>query len=263
MPIALVTRRAAHAPVEEGTVHVEKRLSSRERGEPESIARLRSEATLLSLLSGAGVTPRLLDHGEDAQGPWHRMERVSIPTLAERIHARSAPLDSSWIERAVRVSYEALAAVHEAHDEKGPLLVVHADLSPANIAIDDAPSRAVVLDFDLAWWREGPPRTDGAFRGTIGYVAPEVARGERPTVQSDLFALAAALLHGATGEPPRPSGEASFAAILAMAAETPLLRPEHERLAARGRGHAALLSCLAHETTQRPASARNVLATLR
>jgi eukaryotic-like serine/threonine-protein kinase len=245
-------------PVEHAEGHVEKRLSSREKREPEAVERLRSEARLLARLSGLGITPKLLASGEDARGPWHRIERIGLPTLAERLAAAGGALAPAWIERAVKATFGALAILHEASDAGGPLLVVHADLSPANIAIDDAGSRAVVLDLDLASWREGPARNDGAFRGTLGYVAPEVARGERPTRQSDLFALAAALFHGVTGAPPR-SGP-SFAALLAVAAEAPLLRDEHADLADRGRGHAALLTCLAHDPARRPASARDVVA---
>ena len=250
-------------PVEHAEDHVEKRLSAREKGEPEAIARLRSEAALLARLSGLGVTPRLLESGEDARGPWHRVERVPFPTLAERLARAGGPLDPSWIERAIRAAFGALATLHEAADASGPLLVVHADLSPANIAIDDTGTRAVLLDLDLAWWREGPARLDGTFRGTVAYVAPEVARGERPTPQSDLFALAATFLHAVTGAPPRVGS--TFAALLAMAPEAPQLGHEHEhareRLAARGPGHAAVIACLAQAPADRPASARAVLAT--
>ncbi|HVH47285.1 MAG TPA: hypothetical protein VM925_33340 [Labilithrix sp.] len=244
-------------PIEYSEEHVEKRLSPRERSEPEAIARLRSEAMLLSRLSTLRVTPRLLASGEDAAGPWHRIERVHVPTLAARLG--HAPLDRSWIEHAVRATFAALSLLHEAVDASGPLSVVHADLTPANIAIDDQAARAIVLDFDLAWWRDGPTR-DGAFRGTIGYAAPEIARGERPTTRSDLFSLAATLLHAATGVPPR-SGT-SFAALLAEAGEAPLLSTVHAALAERGPGHAALLACLAHDPAERPASARSVLAML-
>ena len=248
-------------PVRVTEDHVEKRLSSRERGEPEAVARLRSEAALLARLSGLGVTPRLLESGEDGYGPWHRIERVRLPTLAELLARANGPLETAWIERAVEVTFDALARLHEAVDTSGPLDVVHGDLSPANVAIDEGASHAMLLDLDLACWREGPAR-DGAFRGTVAYVAPELARGERPSPRSDLFALAAALLHAVTGAPPRAGS--SFAALLALAAEAPLLRDDRTRdLAARGPGHAALIACLAHDPAHRPPSARAVLAMLR
>lgn len=248
-------------PIEYRADSVEKRLSSRDRNEPQAIADLRSEAQLLTRLTHAStlrVTPRLLASGEDAGGPWHRIERIALSTLAQ--HLTHAPLPTPWIERAVVSAFVALAALHGAADEHGPLDIVHADLSPANIAISDDASRTVLLDLNLAWWREGPHR-DGAFRGTLAYVSPEVARGERPTVQSDLFSLAASLLHAVTGEPPRSSS--SFAALVVMAGETPLLTSEHETLSSRGKGHAAILASLAHAPEDRPHSARSILERLR
>lgn len=225
---------------------VEKRLTTRLREDAEAIARFRAEADLLRRLGGR-VTPALLDHGEDERGPFLRMARVALPTLAERLEAAGGPLDAAWIERAFAAALAALAELHE-----GEPAVVHADLSPANLAVADDGSRVVLLDLGLACWAEAPPR-DGAFRGTVAYAAPEVARGEMPTARSDLFSLAAVFLHAAMGAPPR--GEATFAAAIAAAAERPILDARHHALASRGRAHAFMLACLAHEPDARPASA--------
>ncbi len=242
----------------------EKRLSTRERAEPEATARLRDEAALLAALGGR-VTPALVGHGEDERGPWLRTAKVPFPTLAQRLD--EGPLDVAWIERAVRAAYTALAELHEAADESGALHIVHADLSPANVAVDDTAERVVILDLDLATWR-GAATRDGAFRGTVAYAAPEIARGEAPSPASDLFAMAATLLHAITGAPPR-SGP-SLAALLAVAAEEPLVDalgrsgdgPTAAELAARGPAHAALVRCIAHLPHERPASARDVLVLL-
>lgn len=236
--------------IEESDDWLEKRLSPRERTEPEAERRLISEALLLEKLAPLGVSPRLLAHGRDARGPWHRVERVRMPTLAARIER--GPSDAAWVERAAVAVLGALAALHEATDELGPLGVVHADPSPANIAVDESGERAVLLDFDLAWWRESAPPADGAFRGTIGYVAPEVARGERPTVRSDLFSVGASLLHALTRERPRPGD--SFPALLAMAAESPIAVPAQTPEVVR--------RCLAFDPFLRPASAKEAACPL-
>jgi serine/threonine protein kinase len=230
--------------IEQSADWLEKRLSPRERTEPEAEKRLISEALLLEKLGPFGVTPRLLAHGRDARGPWHRVERIRMPTLAERIER--GPIDPAWVARAADAVLRALAALHEATDDLGPLAIVHADPSPSNLAIDDAGDRAVLLDLDLAWWRESSPPADGAFRGTIAYVAPEVARGERPTVKSDLFSVGASLLHALTGVRPRPGD--SFPALLALAAEEPISVPVHAPPAVR--------RCLAFDPALRPASAK-------
>ena len=250
------------------TTLFEKRLSPRERSEPEAVTRLRSEAELLALLGGH-VTPRLVDAGDDERGPWLRTEKVPFPTLAHRLDAAT----TTGIVRARLGVGRARAAGGARRARRaprgvrrhGPLSIVHADLSPANLALDDAGARAVLLDLELASWRGAPHRATARFAGRSRTARPKTARGEAPTVASDLFALAATFLHAITGAAPR-SGP-SFAALLATAAERPLL-DDHPHLAsgelaARSPAHAVLVRCLAHAPSDRPASARDALALFR
>lgn len=228
--------------------YVEKRLSTRERESREAIEALSREALLLEALAGAGA-PRLLDRGEDGAGPFLRMERIAAPTLHEVI-ARAEPAFA--IASRVALAFDALAAVHAAADARGPLEIVHADLSPANVCVDEA--RVVLLDFGLARFRESPPH-DGTFRGTVGYVAPEVARGEVPAPPADVFALACSLAHALLAEPPRTP--TALAVALVVAAEEPVAPALTARLAeiVPGPIAEALLSALAHEPGARPSAA--------
>jgi serine/threonine protein kinase len=255
MPIVEIRH---HAPDARGaSVVLEKRLSARESGEPEAIARLVGEASLLAALNetlGGRVLPRFVAAGEDARGPWLRVERLALPTLAAHLELAGGPLPAAFVERAVPSVLAALAELHEAADARGHLAVVHGDPSPANLAFDATGERAALLDLDLALWRDAPVR-DGAFRGTLAYAAPEVARGALPDVRADLFGVAAALLHAITGAAPRRAG--SFAALLARAAEEPLLDAARAaELSARGAGHAVLVACLAFAPEDRPVTAR-------
>lgn len=240
---------------------LEKRLSSRERGEPEAVARLRQEAALLAAVRerlGGRVVPRLVDAGEDARGPWLRLERLTSPTLAAHVTRRGGPHDAAWVERAFPAVLSALAELHEAEDAAGPLAIVHGDPSPANVVVAEDGAAAALLDLDLAIWRGSAPR-DGAFRGTIAYAAPEVARGALPDTRADLFGVAASVLHAVTGDVPRRA--ASYAALLALAAESEVLDAASARaLAARGPAHAALVACLAFDPAARPRSAREAFA---
>src|SRR5688500_17897095 len=104
-------------PVRFTETYVEKRLSARERTEPEAIFRLRNEADLLEALATTPLSvPRLVARGDDEAGPWHRVERVSLPLLSERA------ADPRWVERAARAALEELALLHES-----PLAIVHCD----------------------------------------------------------------------------------------------------------------------------------------
>jgi serine/threonine protein kinase len=257
----MLMRGVVHLEGARSVAALEKRLSSRERGVEEAALRLRSEARLLELLAGR-VTPRLLAAGEDEAGPFFRVEHVPFPSLADRLERRPDPaFDEAWIGRVVEASFAALAALHEADDELGPLAIIHADLSPANVLVDDAGQRVVLVDLELAEWRERPALRDGAFRGTVTYCAPEIARGEPARPASDLFAMAATLLHVTTNTAPRAAP--SLGAMLALAGESPVLDATRRALASRGPAYAAIVACLAHDAEERPKSARHVLELLR
>jgi serine/threonine protein kinase len=241
-------------PVSFTESYVEKRLSLRERTEPEAVFRLRNEADLLEAIAHApavdglstvrDVVPRLIARGDDAGGPWHRVERIRAPLLADNAGG------PSWVERAARAALSALAILHES-----PLAILHRDLSPTNIAADE--TRTVFLDFDLASWRGGSLPRDGAFRGTIATASPEAARGEPLDARSDLFALAASFVSVSLG---RALRQGPIAAALLRAAEEPILDDELRiKLIAIGPAHAALVRCLAFVPDDRPPSARDAL----
>jgi tetratricopeptide (TPR) repeat protein len=74
-----------------------------------------------------------------------------------------------------------LTAAHEAG-------VVHRDLKPENIMIEG--DLALIMDFGIARGLSGTDRTvAGAVRGTIGYMAPEQARGEAVDQRVDIYAF--------------------------------------------------------------------------
>ena len=229
----------------------------------EAAAMLEREARILEALAGRG-TPELLERGEGIVV----MRDAGMPTLADAALAtRSTPaagtLDAAKSSRAL---FAALAALHDASDARGPLHVVHGDVTPTNAFLAPDASRALLADLGLASWRDGSPPDDGAFRGSWLHCAPEVARGERVTARADLFALAASILHVATGVAPRgqaSGGYAGAAALLAAAAERPVgaydaLAPA--RRAALGRNvFDALRACLSFDPAARPARAADLL----
>jgi serine/threonine-protein kinase len=84
---------------------------------------------------------------------------------------------------------------------------LHRDIKPSNILLDPERDEAVLGDFGLA---VALGSADGV-AGTRAYMAPEVSRGGRASPRSDVYSLAASLLHLVTGGPPRPlpAGETS------------------------------------------------------
>ncbi len=78
--------------------------------------------------------------------------------------------------------------------------VVHGDIKPGN-AIIDAQGGAHLIDFGLARVL-GRERGETAVGGTLPFMAPELLRGEAPSVQSDVFAVGVTLWLLLTGDYP-------------------------------------------------------------
>jgi hypothetical protein len=78
--------------------------------------------------------------------------------------------------------------------------LLHRDIKPANILLDPDRGEGVLGDFGLAVAFEGP----NAVAGTRAYMAPEVIQSGQASPGSDVYSLAASLLHLVTGRPPVP-----------------------------------------------------------
>ena len=190
-----------------------KRMTRRAIEDADACADFENEARVLSLLAGRGA-PHLVASATDEQGPYLLLERVPYASLAAHHAARAA--DDPFRAHVAAAAVRALDAVHAAG-------VVHGDVSLENVLARDDAADARLCDFGLATLATAtaPARANGAFRGTLLYAAPEVARGERCDARSDRFALAATLGHLVLGTPPRPAS-LPVPALLALAAEAPL-----------------------------------------
>jgi serine/threonine protein kinase len=229
-----------------------------------AVPMLQNEASVLQALGEAGVAgvPRLLETWSDG----FALERLRIPTLrALGPHILATP---ALADAVARRAFERLADVHSARDAWNvPLRVVHGDVSPDNLYVAADASRAVLADFALARWRDARGADSGAFRGTLLYAAPEVARGEPFDARADDFALAASVLHVCSGVALRggqgggegeghAAGTASEAVMLVDAGTRPLDASHPWRAFARKSFSPAvadaLLACLAFDPRDRP-----------
>ena len=194
-----------------------------------ALDRLLREATLASSLNHPNIVT-IYDTGVVGVDRYVAMELVEGTTL-RKLAANGLPVD-----RAVQICRqvaEALAVAHAAG-------IVHRDIKPENVMV--RPDGYVkLLDFGLARQHEvaaataqgtGPGTDPGMVIGTVGYMAPEQARGETAAPEADIFAFGAVLYELFTGRHPfiSTSQLATLHALMWESPEPPaLLNPELPR----------------------------------
>ncbi|MCB1630122.1 MAG: serine/threonine protein kinase, partial [Xanthomonadales bacterium] len=167
--------------------------------------RFAREAEILGRLHHPGVAPihgaGVADIG-GAAAPYFIMAFVRGRPL-DRYLAERRPTLEERVELLARVG----DAVHHAHQQG----VVHRDLKPGNILVEDepdGPGRPRVLDFGIARLIESDAPANvtrtGHVIGTIPYMSPEQIRGTpgHVDVRTDIHALGVILYEALTGHHP-------------------------------------------------------------
>ena len=139
------------------------------------------EARTAAKLSHPHIIP-IFAVDEAGEFVFFAMAYVAGETLTERIQRRG-PLGPSDAGRVLREVAWALAYAHS----QG---VVHRDVKPDNIMLEEATGRALVADFGIAGLVRGAAGLDGGeVIGTPEFMSPEQALGEHVDARSDLYAL--------------------------------------------------------------------------
>jgi hypothetical protein len=151
----------------------------------------------------------LYEAGRDDDGWVLVSELVRGRTLAQ-LEAQGALSDRDVLRIGATLC-DALAHAHA----RG---VVHRDVKPSNVICPDAPGEgdaaAKLTDFGIARLADDDAVTrTGDVVGTLAYMAPEQARGERVTAAADTYALGLVLYEALTGvNPIRGAGAAETVA---------------------------------------------------
>jgi WD40 repeat protein len=134
---------------------------------------------------------------------YYSMQYIEGQSLGETPTAQSVnPVASTsqghW-RRVAEIGIQIADALEYAH----ALGIVHRDVKPANLLVDVS-GKAWLADFGLAQFRtEATFTMTGDIIGTLRYMSPEQASGERGTVdhRTDIYSLGATLYELATGMP--------------------------------------------------------------
>ncbi len=183
----------------------------------EHAERFRREALLVARLSHSNLV-RLLDRGEDADGPYLVMELVDGENLKSLVRREGALPP----EEAVRICVEVGRALAYAHAQG----VVHRDIKAQNVLLT-LDGGVKLTDFGIARLMEangepGLTRTD-MLVGSADYLSPEQADGRPVDARTDVYSLGIVLYECLTGRLPF-SGE-GFVAVAMRHCSEPLPDP--------------------------------------
>lgn len=162
---------------------------------PGFIERFRQEAQSAARMQHPNIVT-IHEIGEQDGLPFFSMRLVRGPSLAERIRGEGA--------LAPRQAAALMRQVAEAVDYAHRLGVLHLDLKPGNVLLDES-GEPMVADFGLARRLEETLAADsgGEISGTPSYMAPEQAAGDgRLGMATDVYALGATLYETLTARPP-------------------------------------------------------------
>lgn len=215
--------------------------------------RFLNEQRILAQLRHPGIAT-LLDAGLVEGRPYMVLEHIDGRPIDQCLGPGSAQLER--VLTAFAQVCEALAVAHQ-H------FVIHRDIKPGNVLVDDE-GRVKLIDFGIAKilggasWESAPTLT-GAEPMTLRYASPEQLQGDAVGVASDIYQLGLLFYQLLTGDWPfdEPKAAGPAERLRADALPLPASRRVGEprlRRALQGDLDAILLKCLQRRPSDRYAS---------
>jgi eukaryotic-like serine/threonine-protein kinase len=225
-------------------------------------ARFRREADAAARLKSPH-TVQLYDFGVTEEGRLYLVMELLDGFDLDSLVRRDGPLAAA---RVVHILRQVCESLEEAHDAG----LVHRDIKPANIhlgRVGREPDFVKVLDFGLVKSVEGPGGGDplatiaGMTLGTPAYMAPEMVGSETIDGRADLYSLGCVAYFLLTGQLVFQGDTAIQTMFMHIQQEPvpPSQRTENPIPAALER---LILTCLAKQPEDRPASAADLAAGL-
>lgn len=183
--------------------------------DPVSLLRFQREANAASQLNHPNIV-EIYDVGEDKNQHYIVMEYIRGKTLKQLIAQRGAMEK----HEAVSIMDQLVSAVVEAHKKN----IIHRDIKPQNVLVKDD-GTVKMADFGIATVSDALQLTQAdTVLGSVHYLAPELARGEAASFQSDVYALGITFYELLTGQVPHRGDQPVQIAMKHLKDEIPSVR---------------------------------------
>ena len=169
----------------------------------EYISRFKKEAHAVFSFEHDNVV-RVKDVGFDEGVYYMVMEYIDGPSLKTLIEDKTKISEKSAVEYAIQICSGLLAA-----HKKG---IIHRDIKPQNILLDKD-GKIKIADFGIAKSVSAEEKNEKHVLGSVYYISPEQAKGERIDARTDVYSLGILLYEMLTGELPY-TGDKTIAVAL-------------------------------------------------
>ena len=161
----------------------------------------RDEAETVAILDHPHIIT-IFDTGEDDDFFYQVMQLVDgqdLAQLLDRLQRHPVPARRLLpLHHAIRLVGEVLQGLEYAHNAG----VIHQDLKPANVLVENHAGRALIADFGIAKTLQIESLTRGMVVGTPTYLSPEQAAARETDHRTDLYAVGVLLFELLAGELP-------------------------------------------------------------
>ncbi len=183
--------------------------------DPVNLRRFQKEASAITSLSHPNIV-EVYDVGEENNKNYIVMEYVPGKTLKQLIKARGA----LYPDEAINIMKQLVSATAHAHKNN----IIHRDIKSQNVLVKDDGS-VKLSDFGIAFTGDAQQLTQtDTVMGSVHYLAPELAKGQQATIQSDIYSLGVVFYEMLTGDVPFHGETAVQIAIKHMHEAIPSVR---------------------------------------
>jgi len=231
-------------------------LPPRKTSSQKALERFKREARVCARLDHPYIL-KVYDYGEEEQTYHLVMEFVEGVTLRDIIDDEGTHPADIDIPEMARLFGQICQALEYAH----ALQITHRDIKPENIMVTAGSgphgAKVKVMDFGLAVLESRHSLTvDGAVMGTIAYLSPEQAKGERADHRSDIYSLGAVFFEMLTGYLPFDATNA--AEMLRQHIEAPAPTPRTHNPAVHSVLERVVLTCMRKDPADRYQNVRQI-----